>query len=399
MGRDDRQVDVAGPSSPAAEPRAADSPSQLGTDRGRLAVVGCWGICGVLLVAAVLSAGVLPADRHLAENRRRIREMKPDEKRQLLDRHERFAQLDPEHQQRLRELHRELAESARADELRQVMQGYCRWVQGLPVYERAELLELPPAERVERVGHLLKQQEEEKAKSGREELATLKPQDRPGVRRWIDGFFERNQGRFREMVGRRSGRPLSREETRRIAFFTIARLFSAEPGRLLPHIEPELQGLYEELSPETRQRLATVPLEQQCRTVSHWLRQLTRHEFAIAQGLPDALKVNDEELGLFISLYLTEEDREYLKGVPREEMERELRMMYFREKFADAWRLRFGVRPGHKGGPSRFGPGRPDHPSRKTDPTRPPHVPWSGRGPKPRATEPPAIEPAPDAPR
>jgi hypothetical protein len=325
--------------------------------------------------------------------------MKPEQKRQLLDRHERFAQLDPEHQQRLRKLHRELAESPRADELRQVMQRYYRWVQGLPVYERAELLELPPAERVERVANLLKRQAEEKAKSGWEELATLKPQDREGIRRWIDGFFERNQSRFREMVGWRSGRPLSREETRRIAFFTIARLFSGEPSKFLPHIEPELEGLYQELSPDTRQQLEKVPLVQQCRIVSQWLRQLTRHEFAVAQGLPDALKVNDEELGLFIAGYLTDEDREHLKAVPREEMERELRMMYFRDKFADAWRLRFGPRPGHKGGPSRFGSGRPDRPGVKTDSTRRPHGPWPGRGPKPPATKPPATKPpAPEPP-
>jgi len=336
--------------------------------------------------AAEAPAGVLPVDSSAGENRRRIEAMDDDQKRRLLDSQERFAQLDPDQQQRLRVLHEELAASPEADELSGVMRRYHGWATALPVYERAELAELPPEERVARVKRLLEQQKEASADPESPELATLKPQDRPAIGRWIDQYLDRNKGQFGEMP-RGFSRPKP-EDARRFGRHAMAWWFSHHRESIEPHLESLRAGLSE----DTRQRLEALPADKQCGVLEKWFAQWNRREFAEDRGLPDAFKVNDEELGLFIVHYLTAEDRDYLEQVPDEEMERELRMMYFREKFEDAFR--FGPKQGRSGF-GRGGRGEQPHKTGSSRGTRPSTGPWGKKPPKPPEDGPPPGDPHP----
>ncbi len=86
--------------------------------------------------------------------RRRIEGMSPAEKERLRARREQFAALDAAEQTHLRRLHEDLAADPEAEALWAVAERYFEWLKPLPPFVRAELLALPPVERVERVERL-----------------------------------------------------------------------------------------------------------------------------------------------------------------------------------------------------------------------------------------------------
>ncbi len=74
--------------------------------------------------------------------------MSATEKKELQSKQERFYRLDEKEQDRLRRLHEELSQAPDAAQLQRVMERYASWLQTLPSGARADLLSLPPADRV-----------------------------------------------------------------------------------------------------------------------------------------------------------------------------------------------------------------------------------------------------------
>ena len=100
----------------------------------------CFALLFVLIPLSYASADDSPAVR-----RERIESMTAAEKEQLLEREAEFESLAPSKQERIKKLHEELQHAADAAQLRQVMHRYHEWLNSLPSYQRAQLLEMAPA--------------------------------------------------------------------------------------------------------------------------------------------------------------------------------------------------------------------------------------------------------------
>ena len=105
---------------------------------------------GLSLVASHSFAPVR-ASESLDERRQRVAAMDPAQKEELRRKAEIFEQLEPEERERLREFEVALSSAPDEAELRATMETYTAWLAGLQPSQRAELKNLPPAERLARV--------------------------------------------------------------------------------------------------------------------------------------------------------------------------------------------------------------------------------------------------------
>ena len=147
----------------------------------------------VLLVLGLLAVGTAFADESPAARRERIERMGPEKKQQLLQREVEFESLAPSKQERIRKLHEELQNAPDAEQLRQVMRRYHEWLAALPSYQRAQLLELTPAERIKRIQVIRKEQAVANAwHPGAEDFKV--------IYRWQDDFAPKYESRLLEGV-------------------------------------------------------------------------------------------------------------------------------------------------------------------------------------------------------
>ena len=123
--------------------------------------------------------------------RERVASMTDAEKEALRRKQERFEQLDPARQEELRQLHRRLERTPGADRLRQVMARYDEWLKTLSPGQRADLLELPPADRIARIKEIQQQQESRRV---REITAQqIEPEDVRVLFTWVYEFVGRHE--------------------------------------------------------------------------------------------------------------------------------------------------------------------------------------------------------------
>jgi hypothetical protein len=362
----------------------------------------------LVIITSLLYASPVIGDDSPAERRERIESMTAAEKEQLLRRQEQFESLAPSKQERIKKLHEELQQ---APELQQVMHRYHEWLDSLPSYQRAQLLELAPAERIKRIKEI--RTEQALANAWRPS-----PVDLEAISRWQDEYAAKYEA---QLVGRLKDdqrQPWEKlDPVRRRAHIKWLMLQLSDRGRLprppgpgpapgeklrpderkLPAIgDAELKVLRENLSPEARKRLEAVPSGEQWATIGGWVRQEMRRQWqGMRQRGPGAgpgpgprPPVDDEHLADFFERELSAADRDRLLELPSEEMQRELRQMYLARyqliappvwppDGSQPWQR--GKRPGPPGG-ERGG-------SRKTDKTGPP------RFDKPPRPEPPPKEP------
>jgi hypothetical protein len=324
---------------------------------GRLPNAAVWLMA---LLGSLVLASVCRAEDSAAERRQRIENMKPAEKKQLLQHQGEFLALEKQERQRLRQLQRDVENDPDADKLRLVMHAYCEWLKTLPAHTHAELLDLEPAKRIERIKQLRAEEEKE-----------LSPKDLEGLLGWLRDYAanpkhqaeilqtatEEERQRFQARTPAERAwvaAEILREET----FRPVPSEWQGWPGYLdRPRwlTDEELAKLRNHLSARTAKRLAKMTPLAQFNAINGWYENSTGHSFSgrrFRVGPPP--KEFQEQLDQFFQKELTEEQQNELLSLPGDEMQRELRRMYF-------WRsgLVQGPMRGRRAGPPDSQAGSP----------------------------------------
>jgi len=313
--------------------------SGLAAGRSGLPAIACRLLKAAFFLCCLLPGTVVEGKDSPAVARGRIEAMSPQEKSQLSRRRERFAALEPAEQEQLRRLHRQIGDDPRAAELRRVMQRYYEWLKQLSPYARAELLELPPAQRIERIKKLKRNEDERLAKR----------EDSDALRRWMEGYAARHEAEllksmpphYRQRLARLKGS----DRSRAMMGLMWMRWQSGDRGKRPPLDEQELADLRSKLSPATRQQLEAMPAIQQWGTIASWIRQGLRHRAASHGFGTPPLAVSEEKLADFFENKLSPEQRDWLLGLSSEEMDWALPQMYFSHLRSPDEPIRLPTRP------------------------------------------------------
>ncbi len=273
-----------------------------------------WAVC---LVGGLLAAP-LSDTATLQERRQYVAQLSEAEKADLDRRWREFSTLPADERERLRRLHAEIEKDPDRVRLRTTLGNYSRWLENLPPFRRAELMELQPDERVKRVKTLLEEQ-------ARWEAKRPPSQDLAAFTRWLEQYVARHEVEviksMPEMHRRRleEANPMMRK---RLLMWWRWQAVSA--GVLQPPSPADFAELQRLLSPETRAKLEAKPVAEQARIVNGWLKHTP-----IAGALKGGPRAIDEQqLSYFFEHDLSEEQRDRLLGMPSEQMQRELLRLY-----------------------------------------------------------------------
>ncbi len=314
-----------------------------------------WHPFGCLVSLVALSAmfsvyGAEPAQAadSYADQRARLETMSAEEKEQLQRKKERFEALSEAEQKRLRELHAEVASAPESDELLAVMTRYNEWLKTLSSAVRAELLSLPPDERIKRIKEIKQDQERQRF---REFANNLPERDMNIVYSWIEEFVGRNEEAYLERTPGEFRRRLQQmNETERRKALVGGLIWRRWDDDSPKPSEIEISELLPQLSEETRREVARATTNEEKLLV---IRTLVR-----AAVLSKVLPPITDEQRQQVFAKLSSVERERLEQMAPDMMRRELTRMYHAQQFRerDGWR---GWGPPGSGGP-RFGPGRRD---------------------------------------
>ncbi len=343
-------------------------------ERVRSRAVGC-----AVALAWTLAAGVSAhAEESLADRRERIEKLSPASKQELLDHQEKFLKLDTAERERLRRLSRELEEDPRGAELRLVMQRYYDWLKTLPPYQRAQLRELPPEQRVKRIQALL---DDQSRKAGRGEAwgelarresragdlpgmpkrasKRLDPADMEGLFAWMDDYAKRHTDQMLEKLPPKDRERVRQELTRVTDPVRRQELIGwiwlwwqlDNRGRQPSISDRELADLRSKLSPATREKLQSRPPAEQWRAVSGLFTSFMLRQYSARHAGVSIHSATEKELASFFEHELAPQQRELLMNLSGDEMQRALWRMYLSWKLRQLPPLRPGrdKRPGGKG--------------------------------------------------
>lgn len=310
-------------------------------------------VCIALLIAVVISlagAGAVEAEETLAERRARIESMDAAEKAKLRRARERFAGLDPAEQNRLRDLHDKIENHPRSDELWNTIERYCEWVRTLSQNERADLRDLPPAERIKRMKEICEQREKGKVRRAEMRAMLIKKQfpaaasDREieAFLHWIDGYVARKGARLVEGLPephrQRVEQALAKVKdapTRRLEILGMVWLRQQRPqGGKLPRMdEADLSELRSQVPESARRWLSEMDADALSVLVARLIggQILSRYAFGFSSGPPPV--VGDQELAKYLEKEISPELRDRLLARPGEEQRRALWWHYMRSKW------------------------------------------------------------------
>jgi hypothetical protein len=273
------------------------------------------------------------ADDSPDRRRRQVAEMSLSDKEQLLWAQERFSHLEPAEQQRLRQLFHDLQKEKDGQQLRAIMHRYWDWLETLPSssYTRAELLDLPPDERIE---HVKTQRHEEKARNISRRPG---PKDMDKLVQWMREYVAQHEKPLLDSLPagqRKRLQELDEPARRRGELLHLMQPWQAGSGQR-PAIltDADLAALRNRLSPETRSRLESLSPDEQWRRVVEWLRQGVRRPPGFRGGRGPRTKTDeagDKRLETFFEKELTDQERERLMRLPGDEMQRELLQLFRR---------------------------------------------------------------------
>jgi len=363
-----------------ARARSAKSTADASPARGESSWVGVTVVAwAIVFCAAYFPAAAVAADASiLAERRAHLEQMDAAAKDQLRQKSERFAQLDPAERERLRALREQIEQDPHRAQLEQIMQQYSEWLLTLTPFQRAELADLEPRERVEMIKQIRDKQARESARRLSHEDVTafsqwfvqrliahkdklqlpphmLRELENPDPREPLaimGALFSPWAGRRNESLTaekrpgeKRMDKKDPRDDGRGLRD-PFARLESLH--KLPPPTEEELASLKGVLSPQARGQLAAAKTpEDKQRLFLAWIGQAIRYSFS--------QRVSREELQRFFEKELPQEDQTRLLGLSKEDWERELRGLYFSH-------LRKQPGGPGAGGPWRGPEGRPRRP-------------------------------------
>ncbi len=342
-----------------------------------------------------------------AAARQEIAALSSEGRRELQQKVVRFSRLAEAEQDRLRRFHEELWRHSRAEHLARVLTLYCRWYAMLLPHQRLELETLPDEERI---AWIRRQQQELLSEAMRNALFNFPPERLRNIlsstrslgvneqlprEDWGALFkFVENlaAGRARQMLEGNAWPPSRREEILRnlnrfrdddrkreyLAMLWLQNQLD-HPDDDPPITAEDVAALRAELSPETRQRLESLPPEAQIRLVWTWARAGVIFRYIAPRVMWDFRRpMSEQELSKFVEEQLSKEDRDRLLALPPEEMRREVIRLYLRQNFPGMgeWGRGRG-RGGSPGGGSRGsqGPGLQEGSSFGPPPPPPPGPP------------------------
>lgn len=285
----------------------------------------------------------------------------PVQQEQLRRRQEQFASLAAPDQQHLRHLQQQLDGDPEATQLHLIVQRYCDWLKTLPLYRRAEVLESEPGERIKRIKKLL-------AEQARPAKGLNEP-DAAALLRWMDQYVAANESRLLQTLSKPRRQQLlemSPAKRLRVVAWLLEQQWQAAPPGKAPLTDNELAELRSQLSPGARDRLASKPPAEQWRILNSWLRHIARSH-AVGRRPDDPLAASQEaELATLFEHELTDQQRDRLLSLPAEEMQRELRKMYFqRFRPAEASGSPGSVKKSSGTPPKAHHPKKPDRENRR----------------------------------
>jgi hypothetical protein len=321
--------------------------------------------------AAPRSAASAPAaEEDLAKLRKSIAQLKPHEQRDLLRKYERYSAMPAEEQQHLRDLQAQISNDPNSGRLYQVLARYHEWLKTITPSERAALSEMAPADRVAEIKRIHRRQEDA------QRLQPLTREDRREIRNWIDQLVDQHRGELVASISDRYRKAFEEADPLQKRMALVYLIFGRRGRESESRVtQVDIDRLAAVLSPSARGELAKAgTLEAKGKLVRGWiLASLRRYESW--QGGRRDNPVVAEELLQFLQNDVPQAERERLLKMPREEMLRELRKMYF-EQGRGPRRGSEGFRG--PGGPRlRESDGRPGPPPRPGSADVPPGKPGS----------------------
>ncbi len=285
----------------------------------------------------------------------RSRAFSAAEREELWEHQKRFVNFSPAEQQRILRLYNELEQDPQGRQLRRVMKNYYDWLKTLPAYQQAQLHDLKPADRVERIRRMLAEQAKKsalpllprsEAKSGRlaadQNARRPSPADVEALLTWIDDYAKHHGTSFLENLPPGQREELEQQLTgetddlRRKDLLAVIwlRWQLDNPGKVLPVTDQELRDLRAKLSPAIRGRLQGLPPAEQWRVISGMIPLFVFQQRAVR---PDSTlrTASEEELARFFEKELNDQMRDRLLSLSDEEMTRELWRMYVHWKRAE----------------------------------------------------------------
>jgi hypothetical protein len=322
----------------------------------------------VALLGCLVLAAPARAQESAAQRQQRIESMSPAAKRELLRQQEKFDALPLAEQERLRELHRQLSDPSNPDApaLRRVLHEYSEWLKTLSTADRRELLDLAPAERIERIKQVQNEQ-----------IRQPKPEDVAGLFRWarqyaadpahhediLKGAPDFGRRRFAQKDPREKNWAAVQIMRDRLQVYYSGRPpewngwrenYWGSPAGLT---DAQLADLRAELSESTRRQLEKMPADQQWEVIGDWFRYSTGFGFS-SRRMADWLSPQERAEWLdqsFIDEFfegLPEQQQEWLLNLPPDDMQRALEQMYVAQFFD----MSGGIGPGFGGGYPGGGP-------------------------------------------
>ncbi len=283
------------------------------------------------LFCALLEARSAHAIDALAERRQQVQSMSADEREELRAKFAKFEALSPDEQEQLRRLHEQLDSDPQGNQLRRTLARYHEWLKSLSPSDRADLLALPPTERLARIKTLKHDQEARAASLAGG--ARLVGRDVSALSHWMDQFAIDHESELLKSAPRRQEIKNLDSVARHKALVLLA-WQHWRTGNKLPLItDAEITRLAEQLSPEPRRALEGQAIQAgRVQMIHEWAQAITRARFAAGlTGKGNAL-VSADDLSRFFQNELSQAERDRLMELPRDEMHRELRKLYLQHK-------------------------------------------------------------------
>ncbi|HEV2969412.1 MAG TPA: hypothetical protein VGY55_05420 [Pirellulales bacterium] len=306
----------------------------------------------------------------LAERRQRLEGMSAQTKEELLAKFEKFESLSPDDQERFRRLDVQVDSDPQADRLRRIMARFHEWLKTLLTTERADLLASNPDDRIHGIRQLRHEQEARLA--GQAGGPLLLPRDVDELHKWMELFSADHKTQLmsiKEIPEQRKKQLESPNPAiRRIGLAGFAwrqwQIGNVGNGKPVDVSDKEIQQLKDRLSkPFSDELNSKKTKQQQIQTVSGWIKALPR--FFARQGGEGGPVIDPEELSKFFES-LPAPQRDELMKLPRDDMNRRLRFLYFQHKRAER-----GLSSRESAGP-RDSPGSTDSGRGAAKPDKPP---------------------------
>ena len=274
------------------------------------------------------------------------------DRQDLLRKKRRFDLMEVKEQESLREFHRELTADPDKEKLTRVMKAYEEWLKGRRPGERAELLSLPPDERIQRMRKLMKDEADERLK--RYARSSLTGKDADVVNEWSKQVIKRRAEDSEARLTEKDRAEIGSSDIRKA--FRLRMMWMQMPATEMGLTEKEISELKANLSQTAN---AVIDKEPDSLKRDQMVRELIyAADFSRRSSRFGGFEVPEEELWKLYS-GLDSKTREYLDKLSSGRMRGELyRLYYVRRRSASGGRQNGGRSNGGRSrGGSRSGNG------------------------------------------